>query len=100
MKIVWSEHALADLREIKDWLSRDSAYYALRVIERILDVISSLEIMPDQGHAVPEATNKHIREIHMEPYRIIYKVSEYSVDILTIVHMARNLGELPNNNET
>ncbi len=95
MKIIWSEHALADLREIRDWLSRDSACYALRVVERIVDLVASLEVMPERGHAAPEAHSKHIREIHMGPYRIIYKVSERSVGILTIVHMARNLGKLP-----
>jgi len=99
MKIVWTEHALNDLRETRDWLSRDSACYALRVVERIVDLAASLETMPSRGHHVPEARNDSIREIHSEPYRVIYKVSERTVSILTVVHMARNLERLPDDEE-
>lgn len=100
MKVVWSKSALGDLREIRDWLSRDSACYALRVVERIVELAASLEAMPGRGHHVPEARSDAIRKIHSEPYRIIYKVSERAVSVLTIVHMARNLGMLPDDEET
>jgi len=92
MKIIWSERALTDLREIKAWIVADSPCYALRVMERIVQQAELLETMPRRGHAVPEAQHTDILEVHAEPYRIIYKVSAESVGILTLVHMARNLG--------
>ena len=94
MKIVWSERALTDLREIKAWIAADSPCYALRVLERIIQQTELLETMPRRGHSVPETQSADILEIHAEPYRIIYKVSSESIGILTIVHMARNLGSL------
>lgn len=94
MKIVWTERALKDLREIKAWIAADSPSYALRVIERILQQAKSLQTLPRRGHRTPEAQNSDILEIHVGPYRIIYKVSPDLVGILTIVHMARNLGLL------
>jgi toxin ParE1/3/4 len=96
VKVVWSERALTDLREIKEWISSDSPCYALRMLERIVQQVESLETMPRRGHAVPEVQNRDILEVHLEPYRIIYKVSSEAVGILTIVHMARNLGSLSN----
>ncbi len=99
MKVVWSQNALNDLREIKAWISRDSVCYALRVVEGIVDLAESLADMPRRGHSVQEAINDSIREIHSESYRIIYKVSERSVAILTIVHMARSLAVLPDDEE-
>ena len=92
MKILWSERALTDLREIRDWIASDSPTYALRMIERIVQQTEQLAMLPRRGHAVPEAQSADILEVHAEPYRIIYKVSSESVGILTIVHMARHLG--------
>ncbi|MBN2683870.1 MAG: type II toxin-antitoxin system RelE/ParE family toxin [Pontiellaceae bacterium] len=92
MKIIWSERALTDLREIRNWIAADSPTYALRMVERIVRQAELLENLPRRGHAVPEAQNSDILEVHAEPYRIIYKVSPESVGILTIVHMARNIG--------
>lgn len=92
MKVVWTERALTDLREIRNWISTDSPCYAFRMVERVVECAESLETMPRRGHAVPEAQADDILEIHSEPYRIIYKVFPDSVGILSIVHMARNLG--------
>jgi addiction module RelE/StbE family toxin len=92
MKILWSNRALTDLREIRDWIAADSPTYALRMVERIIQQTELLETMPRRGHAVPEAQSADIFEVHAEPYRIIYKVSSETVGILTLVHMARNMG--------
>jgi len=92
MKVIWSERALADLREIKAWIAADSPCYALRMVERIVQQAELLDTLPRRGHAVPEAQNGDILEVHAVPYRIIYKVCPESVGILTIVHMARDLG--------
>ncbi len=99
MRIIWSKNALNDLREIKAWISRDSVCYALRVVEGIIDLVESLSEMPARGHRVPEAGDDSIREVHSGPYWIIYKASSQSVGILTIVHMARDLIALPDDEE-
>ncbi len=89
MKIVWSETALTDLEEIKAYISKDSVYSALYVVEGILGQVQLLADMPQAGHRVPEAQQKDLREIHSMSYRIIYSTSRDGVHILTIVHMAR-----------
>jgi plasmid stabilization system protein ParE len=91
MKVVWSERALIDLRDIKEWIARDSASYALMVVERIVNQVESLGQMPRRGHLVPELLDETIREIHSDSYRIFYKIQLGSVGILAIVHMARQI---------
>jgi plasmid stabilization system protein ParE len=36
MKIEWTQPALLDLENIRDYISRDSEYYASRFIEKLL----------------------------------------------------------------
>ena len=91
MTINWSEGALNDLRDIKAWIARDSECYALRVVERIIERVSGLQAMPGRGHRVPESPDENIREIHSDPYRIIYQVQSDAVGILAIAHMARQV---------
>ena len=89
MKMVWTKTALTDLEEIKAYISKDSVYSALYVVESILGQVALLADMPQTGHRVPESTQENLREIHSMSYRIIYSVSRDCVHIVTIVHMAR-----------
>ncbi len=91
MKIIWSKTALNDLKEIKAYISKDSIYSALYVVESILDKVALLTDMPHTGHRVPESLNENLREIHSTPYRIIHNTSAHEIHIVTIVHMARHL---------
>ncbi|NBC67016.1 MAG: type II toxin-antitoxin system RelE/ParE family toxin [Bacteroidetes bacterium] len=44
-----------------------------------------------KGRAVPEYDDKNIREVFMHPYRIIYFTKESEINILSVIHEARNL---------
>ncbi len=37
MKIEWPEPALLDLQSIRDYIRRDSEYYATRFVERVIE---------------------------------------------------------------
>ncbi|MEA1889120.1 MAG: type II toxin-antitoxin system RelE/ParE family toxin [Pseudomonadota bacterium] len=41
-RIEWTEPALADLEGIRDYISKDSSFYATRFIERIFDHVDKL----------------------------------------------------------
>lgn len=73
-KIEWSEIAIADLRSIYEYISRDSAFYADRVINRITGRIKQLEKFPQSGRIVPELNNEMIRELIEGSYSIVYIV--------------------------
>ena len=93
MKIIWSKTAQTDLEEIKAYISKDSVYSALYVVEGILRQVELLADMPKAGHRVPEAQQNGLREIHSMSYRIIYSISSGCIYIVTIVHMARSVSD-------
>jgi len=93
MKIEWTEPALVDLESIWDYIKRDSEYYATQFVERIIDAVGSLESFPVMGRTVPEAEDQNVRELLFNNYRIIYRVENERVLVLTIIHAARNLSQ-------
>lgn len=93
MKIEWTEPALLDLESIRDYIRRDSEYYATRFVERIIEAVENLEKFPEIGRNVPEAENENIREILFYNYRIMYRVETERILILTVIHGARDLSQ-------
>ena len=93
MKIEWTEPAVSDLESIRDYISRDSEYYAARFIERIIEVVESLQKFSKIGRAVSEAEDENIRELLLHNYRIIYRVETDRILVLTVLHGARDLSQ-------
>jgi addiction module RelE/StbE family toxin len=91
MKIEWTEPAVTDLETIRDYIKKDSNYYAIRFVERIIEAVESLERFPKKGRVVPEAEEENIREILFYSYRIIYRVETERILILAVIHGARDL---------
>ena len=54
VKIVWSKTALLDLKNIFDYIAKDSKYYAIRLVERIIISVDQLENFPYLGRIIPE----------------------------------------------
>lgn len=73
VKIIWSEFAVADLRSIHDYISKDSKVYPGRFIEKIISRVDQLENNPQSGRVVPEFNIETLRELIEGNYRIIYK---------------------------
>ncbi len=91
MKIEWAEPAIVDLESIRDYIKKDSDYYAIRFVERIIEAVENLVRFPKRGRIVPEAGEDNIREILFYNYRIIYRLATERILILTVIHGARDL---------
>jgi len=89
MKIFWTESAVADLTSIRDGIARDSEYYASEFVNKIIETVENLVEFPMKGRSVPEAYQKDVREIVFHNYRIMYRVEESRIIILTILYSAR-----------
>jgi toxin ParE1/3/4 len=90
MKLVWSEPALADIESIRDYIRRDSEFYAGRFINRIIEAVETLVNLPARGRLVPEADDPSTRELLFQNYRIMYRLEDARIIILAIVHAARD----------
>ena len=94
MKLEWTEPAVLDLKSIRDYIAKDSAYYAARFVARIIEAAETLPNHPHLGRVVPEAEDDAIRELLFQNYRIIYYALSDRILILTIIHGGRDLSRL------
>jgi len=94
VKILLSTIAKADLKEIVDYIKRDSVRYAILEKERIKTTIDSLYNQPISGRVFQKFNNENIRELIHRHYSIIYKINtdQTQIEIPTIHHHARLLG--------
>lgn len=92
MRIRWSDVARADVLALREYIARDSPFYARRFTERMVESVRTLRDFPRIGRRVPEADREDIRELIFHAYRIIYLVEGNQVTILTVVHGSRDLG--------
>ena len=90
-RVVWTDPAIDDLREIMDYIARDSPRYALQVGERIYEAAGKLELGLRAGWVVPEFGLDHFREVLMRPYRIIYEIRGQGCYIVAVIHASRDL---------
>ena len=91
MKITLSKLALSDLSEIKNYIKRDSLHYAKIFIQKIISSIKILKDFPKIGRVVPEFKDENIREIFVKSYRVIYRIENQTIFIVTVIHGARLL---------
>lgn len=89
-EVTWSVPALRDLEEVRDYIARDSEYYAAGFVRRIVETAQSLGELPRRGRVVPELGDDDIRETIVGAYRLVYEVSESGVAILAVLHGARD----------
>ena len=87
----WTDPAIPDLENIHAYIARDSADYAQAVIEWLILSVERLIPFPQSGRAVPEASNLKLRELIVSGYRIIYRHQKKRLQILAVIHSARNL---------
>ena len=91
--ILWTGPALADLREIREWVERDSPDAARRLAEKIRERVDALAVFPSSGRIVPEIGIDRYREAIVRPYRVIYEIRENDLVILRVRQSRRDLPE-------
>jgi len=68
-----------------------SSDYAVRIVDRLTRRSIQIAAFPNSGRMVPEYDRKEIREVIEGRYRIIYLVEVAQVQVLTVIHCARDL---------
>ena len=84
MKIIWSRESLQQLIEIENYISRDNPERAVQFINRLIDRVEKIKDFPYKGRVVPEFSLNEIREVFEKNYRIVYRISEKQIEILTV----------------
>jgi toxin ParE1/3/4 len=94
VKIVWTQHAIDDLKSIHDYISSESKVYANSIIEKLIARVRQLEHFPKSGKIVLEFEQKSIRELVEGNYRIVYKIHRNHIGIVRVHHSARLLNKM------
>lgn len=92
VEIKWTNHAILDLKDIFDYIAKDSKKYAYHQTQKIREKTNLLKKTPRIGKNVPELKRDDIRELIEGNYRIIYKIKNIErIDIVSVFHSARLL---------
>jgi len=88
-RLRWTPQALDDIEAICKFIARDSDYFAHLFANKVIEKAKTLEAFPNAGRIVPESNQEMIREIFHGSYRIIYRIREDEIEVLTVHHSAR-----------
>jgi toxin ParE1/3/4 len=85
MKMKWTHEALEQLIEIEEFISKDSPERAATFVDLLIEhAENSLPDNPRSGRTVPEVANADIRELIFKKYRIVYRLTERTIEILSV----------------
>lgn len=93
IRIYWTQQAQGDLRAIRSHIARDAPATASTYVRRLRKSVGRLREFPFSGQTVPEFGRDEIREILQGNYRLIYRVANGRIDILTVFHSAQILND-------
>ena len=93
VRVAWSQPALDDLREVYEFIARDSPRYAQLTVDRITAAASPLARFPQLGEILPEFPHLRYRHIVVGAYRLIYREDQPNnrVLVMAVVHSSRDL---------
>jgi plasmid stabilization system protein ParE len=96
-EVIWSNVAENDLKNIIEYIAADSPSNAFRLFKNIKQPASNLYIFPERGRVVPELRDQGIlqyRELIISPWRVIYRISEKIVYVLSVLDSRQNIEDI------
>jgi plasmid stabilization system protein ParE len=96
-KVIWANSAVHDLEGIIAYIADDSPTNARKILSKIKKSVSDLYHSPHRGRFVPELQNQGIllyRELVIAPWRVMYRVSEHTVLVLSVFDSRQNIEDI------
>lgn len=96
-KILWADVAKQDLSDIIEYIAIDNPANALKILQKIRKMASILHSLPERGRVLPELQDQGIliyREIVTAPWRMIYRISDKNVYVLSVLDARRNVEDI------
>jgi toxin ParE1/3/4 len=96
VNLVWSHLALDRALEAKAYIAADNPQAAEEWARGLVRAVRRLKRHPRLGRVVPEIGLEEYREIIHGRHRVVYRISERTLHILTVrdAHQIMNLEEL------
>ncbi len=96
-QVMWSNIAENDLKSIIEYIAEDSPHTALKIFNNIKSKASDPNTFPERGRLVPELKHQGIlqyRELIIAPWRLLYRISEKDVFVLSVLDSRRNVEDI------
>ena len=71
------------------YVAERSPQSARRLAEPVLERAGSLDTFSERGRIVPELGDPRLRELLIDPFRLMYEVEERQVRIVGFIHQRR-----------
>ncbi len=95
-RFVFSSYVEADLRDIRDHISKDSPESSHRMMVRFVTAFRMLARRPELGHEREDLLEPSIRFWPVGFYMILYVPARRPIEILAVVHGARDVPAILN----
>jgi len=96
-RVIWAESAYQDLANIIEHIAEDSPSTAKKILAKIKKTVENLYIFPQRGRLVPELQDQGVlmyRELIIPPWRVMYRVSENTVLVLSVIDSRQNVEDI------
>lgn len=92
-EVIIAPRAIKDLQDIVLYVSPDRPEAAKRLASALVEKTKVLAHFPKSGRQVPEFDHPAIRELILNPYRIVYRIDESQkiVGVARFWHGARHV---------
>jgi toxin ParE1/3/4 len=92
VQVTWAMPAVDDLREIYEFIERDSPRYAQNTVENITQAAERLAAFPRLGQVLPEFPHLAYRQLMVGVYRLIYREDSprNRILIVGVIHGGRD----------
>jgi addiction module RelE/StbE family toxin len=94
MRLVFAAAARADLQAIGDWIKNDNPGRALTFITELETRCTALLAMPRAHPLVPRYERHGLRRMPHGNYLVFYRVSNDTIEIVHVLHGARDYAVL------
>jgi toxin ParE1/3/4 len=90
MKVIYTEEALRNLDEIHDYIRENYPTISEAVQLRLRFVVARIAKWPESAQEVSSQSRVRVVPLVRYPYKIFYRATNQTIEILHIHHAARN----------
>lgn len=95
-KVIWTDEAIADLRQLVVFVSNDNPAAAVKLGEALIQKSMILALQPRLGRMLRKSPKDSVRELIVPPYRLIYEIDDQvsAIYVRLLWHGARQEPEI------
>lgn len=88
-RVIWTPGAVREAGDIRRYVEEHDPRAARSLLSRLQRRARMLARYPEAGRVVPEAQRKDVRELIEGSYRLIYRVDDAVIRVLSVLHSRR-----------